>query len=48
LRYESLIRIAASVRAQKEPRELFAILVEELGQVLQFDAIAQYDEVLTK
>ena len=30
-RYESLIRIAASIRAQKEPRELFGILVHELG-----------------
>jgi formate hydrogenlyase transcriptional activator len=43
-RYESLIRIAASVRAQREPQELFGILVHELGQVLQFDAIAQFDE----
>ena len=43
-RYESLIRIAASVRSQKEPRGLFQLLVHELGQVIQFDAIAQYDE----
>src|SRR5258708_19352238 len=43
-RYESLIRIATSIRAQKDPRDLFGILVHELGQVLQFDAIAQYDE----
>jgi formate hydrogenlyase transcriptional activator len=43
-RYEALIRIAAAIRAQREPRELFGILVHELGQVLQFDAIAQYDE----
>ena len=43
-RYEALIRIAAAVRAQREPRKLFGILVHELGQVLQFDAIAQYDE----
>jgi formate hydrogenlyase transcriptional activator len=43
-RYEALIRMAASVRAQAEPRKLFGILVHELGQVLQFDAIAQYDE----
>src|SRR5580658_7049723 len=43
-RYEALTRIAAAVRAQKEPRKLFGILVQELGQVLQFDAIAQYDE----
>src|SRR5580704_13748879 len=43
-RYEALIRIAAAVRAQREPRKLFGILVHELGQVLRFDAIAQYDE----
>ena len=43
-RYEALIRIAAAVRAQRDPRELFGILVHELGQVLQFDAIAQFDE----
>jgi formate hydrogenlyase transcriptional activator len=47
-RYESLIRLAASVRAQREPQELFGILVHELGQVLQFDAIAQYDESSNK
>jgi formate hydrogenlyase transcriptional activator len=43
-RYESLIRIASSIRAQKDPRELFGILVHELDQVVQFDAIAQFDE----
>ncbi len=43
-RYESLIRIATSIRAQRDPRELFGVLVHELGQVLQFDAIAQFDE----
>ena len=43
-RYESLIRIAASIRAQKEPGKLFNILVQELGQVLPFDAMAQFDE----
>ncbi len=43
-RYESLIRIATAVRSQKDARDLFALLVEELGQVIQFDAIAQYDE----
>jgi formate hydrogenlyase transcriptional activator len=47
-RYESLIRIAASVRAQKEPQDLFRLLIEELGQVIQFDAIAQYDESSNK
>ncbi len=47
-RYESLIRIATSIRSQKEPRELFDILVRELGQVIQFDGIAQYDEASNK
>jgi formate hydrogenlyase transcriptional activator len=47
-RYESLIRIAASIRAQADPRELFGILVKELGQVLQFDAIARFDEASNK
>jgi formate hydrogenlyase transcriptional activator len=43
-RYEALIRIAASVRAQPDPEELFGILADELGQVVQFDAIAQFDD----
>src|SRR6185295_11400456 len=43
-RYESLIRIANAIRAQKEPQELFGILVHELSQVIQFDGIAQFDE----
>jgi formate hydrogenlyase transcriptional activator len=47
-RYESLIRIATSIRAQKDPRELFAILVHELGKVVHFDAIAQFDEASNK
>src|SRR5580704_18046744 len=47
-RYESLIRIATSIRAQKDPSELFAILVHELGQVVHFDAIAQFDEASNK
>jgi len=47
-RYESLIRIATSIRAQKDPRELFAVLVHELGKVVHFDAIAQFDEASNK
>jgi formate hydrogenlyase transcriptional activator len=47
-RYESLIRIANSIRAQKEPQELFGILVHELSQVIQFDGIAQFDESANK
>ena len=30
-RYESLIRIATSIRSRTEPQELFGILVHELG-----------------
>src|SRR5581483_10833875 len=47
-RYEALIRIANSIRARTEPRELFEILAHELGQVIQFDAIAQFDEQANK
>jgi formate hydrogenlyase transcriptional activator len=47
-RYESLIRIATSIRARIEPRELFGILVHELGQVVHFDAIVQFDEASNK
>jgi formate hydrogenlyase transcriptional activator len=43
-RYESLIRLADSIRAHREPKELFHDLVNELSQVIPFDAIAQYDE----
>jgi hypothetical protein len=46
--YEWLIRVTALIRAQKEPREqeLFEIFVKELGQVLQFDHLAKYDEAV--
>jgi formate hydrogenlyase transcriptional activator len=47
-RYESLIRIANSIRAGKEPRELFAVLAHELSRVIQFDGIAQFDEASNK
>ena len=43
-RYESLIRIAAAIRSQKRPQDLFELLVQELGQVVSFDGIAQFDE----
>jgi formate hydrogenlyase transcriptional activator len=47
-RYESLIRIAESIRALSDPQELFGVLVHELGQVLQFDGIARFDEASNK
>src|ERR1700685_2085856 len=43
-RYESLIRLADSIRTQHEPKELFRVLVNELRPVISFDAIAQFDE----
>ena len=47
-RYQALIRIANSVRAQKDPADLFQILVDELRQVVPFDGIAQFDESANK
>ena len=47
-RYEALIRIANSVRAQKTPDDLFQVLVDELRHVVPFDAIAQFDESANK
>src|SRR6516164_2037773 len=47
-RYEALIRISNSIRASKEPHDLFEILVDELSKVIPFDAIAQFDESANK
>ena len=47
-RYEALIRISNSVRARKEPQDLFEMLVHELGKVMAFDAMAQFDESANK
>jgi formate hydrogenlyase transcriptional activator len=43
-RYESLIRLADSIRGQPESKALFRVLVNELSPVIPFDAIAQFDE----
>ena len=43
-RYESLIRLADSIRAQHETKALFRVLANELSPVIPFDAIAQFDE----
>lgn len=48
VRYRSLIRLAESIRARRDPRELFDLLASELCRVVQFDAIAQYDEAANK
>jgi formate hydrogenlyase transcriptional activator len=47
-RYEALIRIANSIRAQRTPDDLFQVLVDELRHVVPFDAIAQFDESSNK
>jgi formate hydrogenlyase transcriptional activator len=47
-RYESLIRIAESIRAQTEPQDLFRSLAAELSRFIRFDAIAQYDDGANK
>lgn len=47
-RYEALIRISNSIRARKEPHDLFEVLVVELAKVIPFDAIAQFDESANK
>ena len=47
-RYESLIRLAEAIRTHQHPDDLFQVLVRELGNVVRFDAIAQYDEALHK
>src|SRR5579863_4430766 len=47
-RYQSLIRLAESIRARRDPRELFDLLASELCRVVQFDAMAQYDEAANK
>jgi formate hydrogenlyase transcriptional activator len=44
LRYEVLVRISNSIRARKEPQDLFEVLVNELRKVIPFDAVAQFDE----
>jgi formate hydrogenlyase transcriptional activator len=47
-RYESLIRLAEAIRTQNHPDQLFQVLVRELGNIVRFDAVAQYDEALNK
>lgn len=43
-RYEALIRILHLIREAADPQDLFNLLVEELGKVVPFDALAQFDE----
>jgi len=45
-RYETLIRVSQAVGAHRDPKQLFQVLVNELGRVIEFDGIgiAQYDK----
>lgn len=47
-RYESLIRVAEAIRSQRDQKELFNLLANELRRVVPFDAIAQYDDAANK
>ncbi|HEX5109249.1 MAG TPA: sigma 54-interacting transcriptional regulator [Vicinamibacterales bacterium] len=47
-RYEALIRLADAIRSGEKAGDLFALLVQELRHVVQFDAIAHFDETGTK
>jgi formate hydrogenlyase transcriptional activator len=47
-RYESLIRLADAIRSHSGQQELFTLLADELRRVVQFDAIAQFDETAKK
>src|ERR1700724_3429324 len=42
-RYESLIRLAEAIRSHRDQKDLFQLLVDELRQVVPFDAMAQFD-----
>jgi formate hydrogenlyase transcriptional activator len=42
-RYESLIRLAEAIRSHRDQKDLFQLLADELCQVVQFDAMAQFD-----
>ncbi|HYZ87455.1 MAG TPA: sigma 54-interacting transcriptional regulator, partial [Bryobacteraceae bacterium] len=47
-RYEAIIRIANVIRSSQDPQHLFEILLYELGKVIQFDAIVQFDQSANK
>jgi formate hydrogenlyase transcriptional activator len=47
-RYESLIRLSDAIRSHRDQKELFDLLANELHRVVQFDALAQYDEAANK
>jgi transcriptional regulator with GAF, ATPase, and Fis domain len=38
-RFETLVRVSQAIAAHRDPKELFAVLVDELHRVVQFDFI---------
>src|SRR6266849_5840480 len=47
-RYESLSRLAEAIRSQRDQKDLFQILADELRHVVPFDALAQCDHAGNK
>jgi formate hydrogenlyase transcriptional activator len=42
-RYEALIRLAEAIRSRADEKDLFRTLVNELHEVVEFDALCQFD-----
>ena len=42
-RYEALIRLAEAIRSHPDEKDLFRTLVNELHEVVEFDALCQFD-----
>ena len=38
-RYETLVRVSQAIGANRDPKELFGVLVDELHRVVHFDSI---------
>src|SRR6266849_2280533 len=47
-RYESLIRLAEAIRSDRDQKDLFQLLADELRQVVPFDVMAQCDHAGNK
>src|SRR5882724_5907687 len=47
-RYESLIRLAEAIRSDRDQKDLFQFLADELRQVVPFDVMAQCDHAGNK
>ena len=42
-RYEALIRLAGAIRSHPDEKDLFRTIVNELHEVVEFDAVCQFD-----